>query len=235
MERLAMVATEYDLVKFAIKEALKREGEYTLTICKEGIFISKYGLYNSKVPVEDVVLSKAERNFIMKCFDEGVNIAYDTIVSASVMAAGKKRTPRQLVKKDFDAVREHIKHLEQIDGRASAEKNDVATAPNCGAFTTSKDGSAFVCMLINLTEDTAKADIEKGLDVYAINIADAETLFGIPVRHNKGADNTDVPYVHENNPPHQVGDPHAFYKKITVWRCRGNGQKPRKQRDSPYA
>ena len=79
MKRLIGAATEHDIVKFAIAKALKRQGEYSLTICKEGILISKGDLYNPNVPVEDIVLSKAERDFIMRCFDEGVNIAYDSI------------------------------------------------------------------------------------------------------------------------------------------------------------
>ena len=215
MKRLVMEATEHDIVRLAIRNALKRQGEYTLTICKEGILISKPDLYDPQAPIEDVVLSNAERDFIMRCFAEGVNIAYDTIIGASVMAAGKKRTPRQLSKKDFDAVR---KHFEQTDDRASTEKKDDANASYHGAFTTPKDGGAVVCMLITLTKDAAKADMEKGLYVYAFNIADAEALFKVPVRHGTGVDDTDAPHVHENNPPHQVNDPHEFYGKITVKR-----------------
>ena len=111
MKRLVRTATEHDIVTFAIAEALKREGEYSLTTCKEGILISKPDLYNSDTPVEDVVLSKAERDFIMKCFDEGVNIAYQSIVENSVTAAGKKRTLRQQAKTQdrvFDAIRKHF-------------------------------------------------------------------------------------------------------------------------------
>ena len=123
MKRLVRAATEYDIVKFAIAEALKRQGEYSLTICKEGILISKADLYDPNVPVEDVVLSKDDCDFIMRCFDEGVNIAYDSIVDNSATTAGKKRTPRQLAKKcdkDFDAIR---KHFQQIDDRISTEAN----------------------------------------------------------------------------------------------------------------
>ena len=170
---------EYDIVSFAIAKALKRaRSGYSLTICKEGILISKGDLYDPDVPVEDVVLSKAERDFIMRCFAEGVSIAYDSIIDASVMAAGKKRTPRQLTKEDFDAIR---KHFEQTDDRASTEVNNDATAPYRGAFTTPNDGCAVVCMLIRLTKDAAIADIEKGLDVHAFNITDAEALFNVPV------------------------------------------------------
>ena len=95
MKKLIKAATVRDTVSFAIAKALKRQGEYSLTICEEGILISKGDLYNPNVPVEDVVLSKAERDFIMRCFDEGVNTAYDSIATNSVKAAGKKRTPRQ--------------------------------------------------------------------------------------------------------------------------------------------
>jgi len=139
LKRLVRAATEHDIVKFAIAKALKRQGEYSLTICKEGLLISKADLYDPQVPVEDVVLSKAECDFIMKCFDEGVNIAYNFIVDTSVTVAGKKRTPRQLAKKDFDAIRKHFEHSEQTDDRASTEVNDDATAPYRGAFTTPKD------------------------------------------------------------------------------------------------
>ena len=173
-------------------------------------------MYNPYVPVEDVVLSKAERDFIMRCFAEGVNIAYDSIATNSVTAAGKKRTPRQLAKKqdkDFNNIR---KHFEQTDDRASTEVNDDTAAPYRGAFTIPREGGAVVCMLIKLTSGAAKADIEKGLDVYAFNITDAEALFNVPIRHGTGVDDTNASHVHTNNQLHQVGDPHVFYGKFTV-------------------
>ena len=78
IKKLIRAATEYDIVKFAIAKALKRQSGYSLTICKDGIVISKADLYNSYAPVEDVALSEANENIVNSLIDEPISLVSKT-------------------------------------------------------------------------------------------------------------------------------------------------------------
>jgi len=45
-----------------------------------------------------------------------------------------------------------------------------------------------VCMQIKLDFNDLKADIERGLEIYAFNLENAEKLFRVPVRHDIPSD-----------------------------------------------
>lgn len=184
MEEYVWCRTTNSRILFAIMQYMKRRRDYGLTITTDGLLLYKADLYDPGVPVQSIVLSGDDCGFIVDSLHRALNAVCKKLTDENV-TVGKKVSYRKKAKQDVKFKR-YVLNKSQKSSYKSSKKPRRDKAVQYRAYAPVSDGSEAVCMLLKLNYEPVKDDFKNILDVHAFNIDDAEKLFSIPVRHNKG-------------------------------------------------